>query len=153
MKYLVSAVLVAAQLAATAQPAFAAEVRREATAATGTFGGLRLRMPLGGTRAERAPHLGLAFAPTLHSMGESGEAHMRIGEGLELGLSERRPTLGLSIAGRRLGAAQGENSDENEDDDGGIDTGEALLIAGGVLVLAAGAGLIWLVDAMNDASE
>ena len=149
MKILVSAALVAAQVAIAAQPAFAADVQREATAATGTFGGLRLRVPLDGGRNERAPSLGLAFAPTVHSMNESGEARIQIGEGLEFGISGRRQTLALSIAGRRLGAAQ-----EGEDrEEGGIDTGEGILIGAGVIVLALAAGTIWFVNEMNESSD
>jgi hypothetical protein len=152
MRIFASAALVAAQIAATAQPAYAAEIQREATAATGTFGGLRLRMPLGGSRAERAPRLGLAFAPTVHAMNENGEARMRIGEGLEFGVSGRRQSLALSIAGRRLGAAQeGENGAER--DRGGIDTGEAILIGAGVVVLVLAAGTLWFVNEMNESSD
>lgn len=149
MKILVSAALVTSQVAVAAQPAFAAEIQREAAAATGTFGGLRLRVPLDGSRAGGAPSLGLAFAPTVHSMNESGEARMRIGEGLEFGISGRRQTLALSIAGRRLSAAQ-DNGENRQDGEGGIDTGEALLIGAGVVVLVLAAGTIWFVNEMNE---
>jgi hypothetical protein len=152
MKIFVSAALAAAQTAAVAQPAFAAEIQREATAATGTFGGLRLRVPLDGRRNERAPRLGLAFAPTVHTMGEDGAARLRIGEGLEFGFSGRRASPSLSIAGRRLGAAQDEDGNR-DDDEGGIDTGEGILIAAGVVVLALAAGTIWFVNEMNESSD
>lgn len=152
MKLLVSAALVAAQTVTIARPAFAAEIQRETAAASGTFAGLRLRVPMGGSRAERAPRLGLAFAPTVHSINQSGEARMRIGEGVEFGFSARRPAPALSIAGRRLGAAQeGQNGGDRRR--GGISTGEAILIAGGVVVLVAGAGLLWLVNEINENSE
>lgn len=148
MKIIVSAALVAAQLGAAAQPAFAAEIQREATAATGTFGGLRLRVPLDGSRAERAPRLGLAFAPTVHSMDERGEARMRIGEGVEFGFNGRRPVPALSIAGYGLGAAQ----ESGDRDGGGIDTAEGILIGAGVIVLGLIAFTIWAVDEQNDSS-
>ena len=148
MKIIVSAALVAAQVAAAAQPAFAAEIQREATAATGTFGGLRLRVPLDGSRAGRAPRIGLAFAPTVHSMDERGEARMRIGEGLEFGFSDGRPAPALSIAGHRLGATQG--SDDR--DGGGIDTAEGILIGAGVIVLGLAAFTIWAADKQDDSS-
>jgi hypothetical protein len=149
MKIIVSAALVATQISIAAQPALAAEIQREATAATGTFGGVRLRVPLGGSRAERAPRLGLAFAPTVHAMNENGEARMRIGEGLEFGFSGRRAAPALSIAGRRLGAAQGEGGNR-EDDGGGIDTAEGILIGAGVVILVIGVGVIWLASEQND---
>ena len=141
MKIIVTAALVVAQLAAVAQPAFAAEIQRETSAATGTFGGLRLRVPLDGRRDERAPRLGLAFAPTVHTVGEDGAARMRIGEGLEFGFSGRRAAPALSIAGRRLGAAQ---------DGGGIDTAEGILIGAGVVALLIVGSVVWLVSEQND---
>lgn len=152
MKILVSAALVATQTVAAVQPAFAADIQHESTAATGTFGGVRLRIPFGGSEAERAPRFGLAIAPTVHNMNDRGEMRMRIGEGFEYGFSQGRAAPALSVAGRRLGAAQ-DNQNDDDDDDGGIDTGEAILIAGGVIVLVAGAGLLWLVNEINDSSE
>jgi len=151
MKIIVSAALIAAQLAAVAQPAFAAEIQREATAATGAFGGLRLRLPLDGHRNRRTPQLGLAFAPTVHAISEDGAARMRLGEGLEFGISGRGTAPALSIAGRRLGAAQDGQNGEN--DESGIDTGEAILIGAGVLVLVLGAGTIWFVNELNESSD
>ena len=152
MKLFVSAALLATQTAAIAQPAFAAEIQREATTATGMFGGLRLRLPLGGSRAERAPRIGLTLAPTVHSVNERGTARMRIGEGVEFGFSDRRQAPALSLAGRRLGAAQeGDNRQDREH--GRRNSGDTILIVGGVLLLAAAAGTIWFVTALNDSSE
>lgn len=148
MKIIVSAALIAAQLGAAAQPAFAAEIQREATAATGAFGGLRLRLPLDGHRNRRAPQLGLAFAPTVHTLGEDGGVRMRLGEGVEFGFAGQRRAPALSIAGRRLGAAQ-----TGGDDEGGVDTGEAILIGAGVVVLVLAAGTIWFVNEMNESSD
>lgn len=145
MRILVSAALVAAQVATAAQPAFAAEIQRETTVATGTFGGLRLRVPLDGGRNERAPRLGLAFAPAVHAMGEDGAARLRIGEGLEFGFSGRHRTLALSVAGRRLAAVQ-DNEDEREDDGTDLDTGEAILIGVGAIILVGAAGFLYLIS-------
>lgn len=154
MKILVCAALVAAQSVAAVQPAFAADIPHEATAATGTFGGVRLRVPFGGNEAERAPRLGLAVAPTVHNMNDRGEVRMRIGEGLEFGFSQNRPAPALSLAGRRLGdyrlgAAQDDDQSEHRDHT----TRDVLLIVGGVVVLATIAGAIWFVDALNASSE
>jgi hypothetical protein len=143
MKIIVGTALIAAQTAIVAQPAFAAEIQREATVATGTFAGLRLRVPMGGSRAERAPRVGLALAPTVHGLSENGEARLRIGEGLEFGFSGRGQTPAFSLAGRRLGAEQDDGNGEGRDR-GGIDTGEALLIAGGAILLIGVAGL-WII--------
>lgn len=96
MKIIVSTALIAAQTAIVAQPAFAAEIQREATVATGTFAGLRLRVPMGGSRAERTPRVGLALAPTVHGLSEDGAARLRIGEGLEFGFSGRGQTPAFS---------------------------------------------------------
>ena len=74
----------------------------------GMFGGLRVRMALGGNAGAERLRAGLAFAPAMHSRLANGESRLRIGEGLELGLRGREPVR-LSIAGqdlRRL-AAQG----------------------------------------------
>lgn len=137
MKIFVSAALIAAQTAAVAQPAFAAEIQRETHAATGTFAGFRLRVAMGGSRTERAPRLGLAFAPTVHSMNENGETRMRIGDGLEFGFSARRPTPSLSIAGRRLGSTQ------NDDHDRGGGISPIAWVAIGVGALAIGTVLLF----------
>jgi len=153
MKILVCAALVAAQTVAAAQPAFAAGIPHEATAATGTFGGVRLRVPFGGDAAERAPRLGLAVAPTVHNMNDRGEVRMRIGEGLEFGFSQGRPAPALSLAGRRIGDYRLAAAQEDGEEHHGHGTRDALLIVGGVIVLAAIAGGIWFVDALNDSSE
>lgn len=149
MKIIAAVALVGTQLAAAVPPAFAAEIQHEAGAATGAFGGLRLRVPLDGRRGRVAPQLGLAVAPTVHMMGEGGAVRMRIGEGLEYGFAARSRSPALSIAGRRLAAAQ----DDDQDDRGGIDTGEAILIGAGVIVLVLAAGTIWFVNELNESSE
>ncbi|HST37526.1 MAG TPA: hypothetical protein VLK25_12970 [Allosphingosinicella sp.] len=155
MKVLVAAALVGAQLAAVAEPARAAEIQREATAATGTFAGLRLRMPMGGSRAQQAPRIGLAFAPTVHSINDSGEARMRIGEGLELGFSGRQP-LRLTLAGqqlRRLGAAQQDAEDDNDRRGGPSTLGWIAIGVGVAVVIVVGAAAICFSDSDCVGSE
>ncbi len=98
MKTLTMAALVAAQLLATAQPALAAELSEGRTQEMGTFGGVRLRVPLDGRAGRRQVRAGLTVAPTLHSRGIRGDSQMRIGEGLELGLNGD-DRVRLSLAG------------------------------------------------------
>lgn len=133
MKKLMMGALLGGQLLAAAQPALAADLGPTSDQRIGAFGGLRVRMPLGGNESDRRLRAGLTLAPALHGRLASGETRLRIGEGLELGLRGRQP-MRLSIAGRDLRrlAAQG------SDDEGGIPTGA--WIAGG-LVLATLAGI------------
>jgi len=63
---------------------------------TGTFVGARLRLPLDGET--RTPRATLTAARTLHSVQPSGEARMRIGQGLEFGVQGSE--LRLDLAGR-----------------------------------------------------
>ena len=122
MKRLTLAVLVAGQLLAAAQPAFAAELTEHRTREMGAFAGLRLRMPLDGNVQQRQLRAGLTVAPTMHSRTMNGESRMRIGEGLELGLTGDAPARvslgGIPVSqlaqgpvgpdGRRLNASTGE---------------------------------------------
>jgi hypothetical protein len=98
MKRLTLAVLVAGQLLAAAQPAFAAELTEHRTREMGAFAGLRLRMPLDGNVQQRQLRAGLTVAPTMHSRTMNGESRMRIGEGLELGLTGDQPAR-VSLGG------------------------------------------------------
>jgi hypothetical protein len=146
MKKLMIIALVAAQLTA-AQPTIAAELEAPSERRMGMFGGLRVRMALGGNAGAERLRAGLAFAPTVHSRLANGESRIRVGEGLELGLRGREP-LRLSIAGqdlRRL-AAQGNEREERR----GIPTGA--WIAGGIIaVTLLGVGAIALV--LEDAGD
>lgn len=113
MKKLTIAALLAGQALTAAQPAFAAEYTAAPEQKAGAFAGFRLRLPLDGPQ-RRQVRAGLAIAPTLAVRGGGGEIRTRIGEGLEYGYRTNRP-LSFSIAGadlngRRLGAAQGEES-------------------------------------------
>jgi hypothetical protein len=123
--------LLGAQLLAAAEPAMAAELAAHDEQRIGAFGGLRVRLPLGGRAGDRQLRAGLTLAPALHGRLANGESRLRIGEGLELGLRGRAP-MRLSIAGqdvRRLAARE-------TGDDGGIPTGA--LIAGGIVLVALG---------------
>lgn len=82
---------------ALAPQAQAADFTTTEAQQAGAFGGFRIRLALGGPRAERM-RAGLTIAPTLRSRGFHGESRMLIGEGLELGMADREP-LRLSIAG------------------------------------------------------
>jgi hypothetical protein len=147
MKKVTIGALLGAQLLAAAQPASAAELEFIGAQRTGAFGGLRLRMPLGGDRRERQLRAGLTLAPTLHDRLANGESRLRIGEGVEFGLRGPGP-MRLSIGGRdlrRLGAREG-----GDDHRGGISTGA--WIAGGI-VLVTIAGVTVALLALEDAAD
>ena len=148
MKAMTMTALIAGQLMASASPALAGSFPPAESHQAGAFGGVRVRLPLDGARSERRVRAGVTLAPTLHSQSVEGgvQRQLRIGEGLELGVTGR-DQVRLSLAGRdvrQLGAQEG------DEDGGGVPTWA--LIAGGVVVVA-GAGLLWFVDAMNDSSE
>ena len=101
MKYPTIAAFVAAQLLATTQPAFAAELAENQTQQMGMFGGVRLRVPLDGGAESRPVRAGLTIAPTLQTRNLDGEIRTRIGEGLEVGHTGDAP-LQVSLAGTPL---------------------------------------------------
>src|SRR5688500_3382426 len=89
MKSLTMSALVAAQIMLAAQPAVAADLGDERGAASqrqGAFAGARLRIPLGGAKAEKA-RAGLALAPVLQGRQADGRVRTRFGEGMELRLA------------------------------------------------------------------
>jgi hypothetical protein len=97
MKKLTIAALLASQLLGTAAPAFGQSYAPVRDTETGTFAGLRVRMPFGG--AAREPlRAGLAFAPTQRTGYQDGHIRTHIGEGLEFGVVGREP-LQFSLAG------------------------------------------------------
>lgn len=116
----------------------------------GAFGGVRLRVALGGNRSQPKVRGGLAFAPTMHSRAGQGAAQVDFGEGLEFGhRSGRRLSLsaaGQDIGGNRAGVARA----DGEDGDGGLP--DWALIAGGVVVALGVGGLIFF-EALDNASE
>ena len=147
MKKLMMGALLGAQLLGAAQPAWAAELEAHGDQRMGAFGGLRVRLPLGGAVRDRQLRAGLTVAPALHGRLANGESRLRIGEGLEFGLRGHGP-MRLSIGGRdlrRLAARQG-----GDDDGGGIPTGA--WIAGG-LVLVAVAGVVFVAVALENADD
>ena len=92
--------LAAGQLALAAQPALAARPDLAGQTHVGVFGGVQLRMPLGGARAE-APRASLGIAPVARSQRIDGSSQVRIGDGLQLRLEPNRPAE-LTFAGTRL---------------------------------------------------
>lgn len=101
MKKLMMAALVAGQLATAATPAAAADLvdtRSDTVMQPGGFAGARLRIALDGAPPERV-RAGVTIAPTRHDVRGDGSATLRIGEGLEYGVSERRAP-GFSFAGQ-----------------------------------------------------
>ena len=99
MKKLMIGALLCAQLQVAAQPAWGAELEPVGDQRMGAFGGLRVRLPFGGTPGDRRLRAGLTLAPVLQDRFASGETRLRIGEGFEFGLRGRDP-LHFSIAGR-----------------------------------------------------
>ena len=105
MKKLAIGALVAAQLLGVVRPAAAADLFERDRPQIGAFAGARLRIPLGGGREEQRLRAGLTLAPTMHSRAAGGGMQLRIGEGLDLGVTGREPVR-LSLAGtpvNRLG--------------------------------------------------
>ncbi|MBA3676458.1 MAG: hypothetical protein H0W74_03540 [Sphingosinicella sp.] len=99
MKSIITAALVASQIAAAATPAMAATIEDHQMASQrsiGGFAGARFRMPLGAK--EKKPEIGFALT-TIQRNGPSGT--MRFSQGVELGVSGNG-TAGFSIAGRLL---------------------------------------------------
>ena len=108
----------------------------------GAFGGVRVRVPLGGNPRQRQIRAGLTVAPTLQGAGMESQRPLRIGEGVELGFRSGRsddhfPVAGMDVRGSRLGAGQDQETEEEAEDEGG--GGPAWwLIVGGVVVVALG---------------
>ena len=150
MKKLTLAVLLAGQILAVAQPAMAADFTSAQEQRAGAFAGLRLRMPLDGAQ-RRQIRAGFALAPTFGTRGINGESRLRIGEGLELGITGRQPVR-LLVAGqdvRRLGAAQGAERQEGQQNErrGGPSTlGWIAIGVGAAVVIVVGAAAICASD-------
>lgn len=100
MRTLMLSLLVAGQMTFAAQPALAATLAPGEPTRIGAFGGVQLRVPLGGSRAE-APRASLGFAPVARTQDFNGAGRTRIGEGLQLSLQPNRP-VELNLAGTRL---------------------------------------------------
>ena len=113
MKKLLIAALVAGQGLGTAAPAFAQSYSPARETETGTFGGIRVRLPFGGVAREPV-RAGLAFAPTARTDYQDGRVRTRIGEGLEFGVVGRSP-MQFSLAGTPVNRlAQGRTGPEGQ---------------------------------------
>jgi hypothetical protein len=147
MRRFLIASLIAAQVGTYAAPASAAELTAEPQqreARMGAFAGARLRIRLGEGQRVRA---GLAVAPALHGT-QDGARQLRIGEGLEYGLTDRRPA-GVSLGGHRI-------SDMGTGPDGrrqNVSTLGWVAIGVGVVVLVGVGVLGWLVHEANENTE
>jgi hypothetical protein len=139
--------LVAGQLVVAAEPAFAADPDLSEQSRMGMFGGVQVRLPFGGQRTERV-RAGLALAPMMRSQRIGGATATRVGEGLELNLTERRPEL--RFAGTRLDRL-GVRPD-GQGPDGrrlGVSTLGWVGIGLGAVVLVAGGYALWLTEALD----
>jgi len=85
MRKLTIAALITGQILTAAPPVFAADLTASEQPQMGAFGGLRVRVPLGGDPRERQVRAGLAIAPTVQGGTIGGERRQRIGEGIEFG--------------------------------------------------------------------
>jgi len=152
MKNYVLAGLVAAQMIAAAQPAAAAGLGEVASVQTGTFAGARIRLSLGGKHQDRNLRAGLTLAPTLRSQANSGETWMRVGEGLELSFTGKRP-LTLTLAGQPVSQLLPGTGNPG-DDQQGLSTGGKVAIGVGVaLVAAAGVGYLVLANRCTECDQ
>ena len=139
MKRFVTVAVIATQLAV---PAAAAplDASQGADSRMGAFFGARLRISLDAQPRERI-HAGVGVAPTLRMTGIDGARRSRIGEGLELGLSESGAS-GLAFAGQPISQlveqGQGPQSQRRN-----VSTAGAIAIGVGV-VAASVVVLYWL---------
>ena len=152
MKKLMIAALLSGQVLIGVQPAPAADFAATQPDRTGAFGGLRVRLPLGGREEQRQIRAGLMIAPTLQDSNAQGERALLIGEGVELGYRSGRP-LALSVAGMdlsrpRLGSAQDEPTPAEDEESGGGPSWP--LIVGGVVIAALGIGALAINEWIDD---
>lgn len=149
MKTYVLAGLVATQTIVAAQPAAAASFEESATVQSGTFAGARIRLSLGGKEQDRKFRAGLTLAPTLRSQTISGQTQTRIGEGLELGFTGKRP-LTLSLAGRPVSNLLPGGAKSDDERRLGISTVGYVAIGAGVALVV---GAVLFADAVHDSRE
>jgi hypothetical protein len=152
MKSFAVGALVAAQMIVAAQPAAAAGLEEASAVQTGTFAGARIRLSLGGKHQDRNLRAGLTLAPTLRSQANSGETWMRVGEGLELSFTGKRP-LTLTLAGQPVSRLLPGTGNPGADQLG-LSTGGKVAIGVGVaLVVAAGAGYLVLSNRCTECDQ
>lgn len=148
MKKLTMAALVAGQILTSATPCWAADLTSSQEVQGGAFGGVRLRLPLGGRPHDNRLRAGFAVAPTLSSRAQDGAVRTRIGEGLEFGYRGGR-SVSFSIAGhdlqpRPLGAAQ--DNDGNHRHRGPSTLGWIAIGVGAAVVIVIGAAVLCASD-------
>ena len=118
----------------------------------GAFVGARLQVPLGGS-VRSTPRAGLTLAPTQSRISRDGYIASRIGEGVALDLTERKPTITLAgvRADRALGltAADTANTESRQR----ISTGGWIAIGVGTVAVAGLIGFALWVDAVEDNSD
>ena len=149
MKHVLIAGLIAAQVGPLAAPAHSADLMAEPQqreTRMGAFAGTRVRVALGDGPRERV-RAGLAVAPTLHRI-ENGASRLRIGEGVEYGIADRRPA-GLSIAGHRPGDSQRLPDGRRH----GVSTLGWVAIGVGAVALVGIGVLGWLIHEANENTE
>ena len=140
--------LVAGQLTLAAQPALAGGFESGERTRIGMFGGVQVRLPLGGSRAE-APRASLGIGPVVHNQDINGVGRTRIGPGLELRLGPDGPAE-LSLAGTRLdrlGLAPGGQTPDGRK--AGVSTLGWIGIGVGAVVVLTGGFYYWLSEEME----
>ena len=143
MKKLLIAALVSGQILGTAAPAFAQIAAPMRDTEVGTFSGLRLRIPFGGTASEPV-RAGFAFAPTTRATSQDGNVRTRIGEGLEFGMVGREP-LQFSLAGTPVNRlVQGRAGPEGRKL--GVSTLGWVAIGAGTVLVLVGGFYVWLIE-------
>jgi len=101
MRSVMLSLLVAGQLVVAAQPALAADPDPGEQSRMGMFGGVQLRLPMGGDARAQRPSFALGIAPITRSQRLDGSSRMRIGEGFQLRLRPQEQ-VELRLAGTRL---------------------------------------------------
>ena len=136
MKKLTIIALLGGQMLTAVQPALGAELASPEQREMSAFGGVRIRLPLGGARAQRRVRAGVTLAPIVHSRTVDGASRTRFGEGLEFSV-ERNRGPELSFARKRLDrigiAPNGTGPDGNRH---GVSTAGWVAIGVGVAVVA-----------------
>ncbi|HEX8654430.1 MAG TPA: hypothetical protein VF693_04310 [Allosphingosinicella sp.] len=148
MKRIAIGALVAAQLA-SAVPASAAELIDSAAPSSnrmGSFAGARLRISLDREPRERI-RAGFAIAPTTLGVRADGATRLRIGEGVEFGLSERRGPA-LSLNGRTVNELAGGRPGPDGQRQN-VSTAGWVAIGVGTVVVAVAGYWIWFTHEMN----
>ena len=133
MKKLLIVALLSGQIVG-AVPAMAQGFAPVRETSAGTFGGVRVRVPLGGPR--EPVRAGLAIAPTVRTDYQDGHVRTRIGEGLEFGYRTGRP-VSFSLAGRDLSSFRLNAAPNGDRERRGFPWGTAALVVGGILVAGA----------------